>query len=257
MLIPADLKTKLRILYYKGILSDKDYERLCKALDQEPCEDAISRTALLQKFYDDVFIRDSKSSEEDYQMVYASTIISVIKSMPYVTNTRIIQETDAEIRNELEEKVEIQEQLIEKQNTAIETQEQIIEIQKKVIEKQQEIIKALERQPSEDCISRQTVLSKIKEVCFSEEWVQFRVDNGSNGQRDFLINYIEQLPSVTPRSKMGQCKDCKYFEYDSFAKVDGIPLIVAHEICSKWGDGCKTKEDGYCFLFESLEESEE
>lgn len=48
----------------------------------------------------------------------------------------------------------------------------------------------------------------------------------------------------------GRCKDCKYFEYDHVEKVNGIPLIVAHEICSKWGDGCKTKEDGYCFLFE-------
>lgn len=53
--------------------------------------------------------------------------------------------------------------------------------------------------------------------------------------------------------RTGHCRDCKYFEYDSVAKVDGIPLIVAHEICSKWGDGCKTKEDGYCFLFEPQE----
>ena len=57
--------------------------------------------------------------------------------------------------------------------------------------------------------------------------------------------------------KIGHCKDCKYFEYDSVAKVDVIPLIVAHEICSRWGDGCKTNEDGYCFLFESKAESEE
>ena len=56
--------------------------------------------------------------------------------------------------------------------------------------------------------------------------------------------------------KTGHCKDCKYFEYDSVAKIDGIPLIVAHEICSKWGDGCKTKEDGYCFLFEPQESEE-
>ena len=54
--------------------------------------------------------------------------------------------------------------------------------------------------------------------------------------------------------KMKRCKDCKYFEYDSVAKVDGIPLIVAHEICSRWGDGCKTSENGYCFLFEPKEE---
>lgn len=55
----------------------------------------------------------------------------------------------------------------------------------------------------------------------------------------------------------GHCKDCKYFEYDIVAKVDGIPLIVAHEICNKWGDGCKTKEDGFCFMFEPKESEEE
>ena len=61
------------------------------------------------------------------------------------------------------------------------------------------------------------------------------------------IKALEQEP------KTGHCKDCKFFEYNSVAKVDGIPLIVAHEICSKWGDGCKTNEDGYCFLFEPRE----
>ena len=74
------------------------------------------------------------------------------------------------------------------------------------------------QESSDDCISRQAVLSKIKEVCFSEEWVQFRVDYGSNGQRDFLINYIEQLPSVNQEPKTGhmivdedgntQCSEC-------------------------------------------------
>lgn len=58
-----------------------------------------------------------------------------------------------------------------------------------------------EQEPCEDSISRKAVLSKFKEVCFSEEWLQFRVDKGSYGQRDFLINYIEQLPSVTPQPK--------------------------------------------------------
>ena len=58
------------------------------------------------------------------------------------------------------------------------------------------------------------------------------------------------------KQKIGHCKDCKYFEYDSIAKVDGIPLIVAHEICKKWGDGCKTNEDGYCFLYEPQESEE-
>lgn len=68
--------------------------------------------------------------------------------------------------------------------------------------------------------------------------------------REAIMTLEEQEP------KIGYCKDCKHFEYDSVAKVDGIPLIVAHEICNKWGDGCKTKEDGYCFLFEPRESEE-
>lgn len=65
-----------------------------------------------------------------------------------------------------------------------------------------------------------------------------------------------KLKDRKEQPKIGHCKNCKYFEYDSVAKVDGIPLIVAHEVCNKWGDGCKTKEDGYCFLFEPKAESE-
>lgn len=83
-----------------------------------------------------------------------------------------------------------------------------------------------------DTISRQTVLNKIKEVCFSEEWLQFRVDNGSNGQRDFLINYIKQLPPVNSQepvldkiraeieTKYGQCDICEYFENYDYEEND-------------------------------------
>lgn len=47
------LRAKLRCLRYKGILEDKDYKRLCHALDlekaeQEPCEDAVSRQSVLE-----------------------------------------------------------------------------------------------------------------------------------------------------------------------------------------------------------------
>lgn len=73
-----------------------------------------------------------------------------------------------------------------------------------------------------------------------------------DGEREKGLEYIRSMPPVNP-TKTGHCKDCKYFEYDSVAKVDGIPLIVAHEICSRWGNGCKTKEDGYCFLYEPQE----
>ena len=116
---------------------------------------------------------------------------------------------------------------------------------------------------TDDLISRQAV----------KEWLtrwEGYIDNDTIARMQYRVI---DIPSATPHEtvtefadrcrecgarygkmlKIGHCKDCKYFEYDSVAKVDGIPLIVAHEICSRWGDGCKTKEDGYCFLFEPQE----
>ena len=100
-----------------------------------------------------------------------------------------------------------------------------------------------------DLISRQVVLDAIRRI--------------SLGQTDAVKvsmmteEYVKAIPPVNPQKpKTGHCKDCKHFEYDSVAKVDGIPLIIAHEICNRWGNGCKTREDGYCFLFEPQESEE-
>ena len=110
-------------------------------------------------------------------------------------------------------------------------------------------IDALKTKPCEDAISRQAVLDYIDKMPS-----ELTSDGRRMVRRRTLEEYIsDTLPPVNPQAKVGHCKDCKYFEYDSMAKVDGIPLIVAHEICSRWGDGCKTKEDGYCFLFEPQE----
>lgn len=81
-------------------------------------------------------------------------------------------------------------------------------------------------------------------------------DGNFAGNHSALKALINMQPSVEPERKTGYCKECKYFEYNSVAKVDGIPLIVAHEICKRWGDGCKTSEDGYCFLYEPQESEE-
>lgn len=78
---------------------------------------------------------------------------------------------------------------------------------------------------------------------------------GTVGEHNEAINIA--IKALKQEPNIGHCKECKYFEYDSVARVDGIPIIVAHEICKKWGNGCKTKEDGYCFLFEPNESEEE
>lgn len=48
--------------------------------------------------------------------------------------------------------------------------------------------------------------------------------------------------------KVVRCKDCAHFDLDHFENFRGFPLIVAHEICNRWGSGCKTDSHGFCFL---------
>jgi len=105
-------------------------------------------------------------------------------------------------------------------------------------------IDALEKKPCTDAISRQAIMDGLEKY---HDGADMHIDGLT-----YAYDLVCKLPSVSTE-KTGHCKDCKYFEYDSVAKVDGIPLIVAHEICSRWGEGCKTKEDGYCFLFEPQE----
>ena len=56
---------------------------------------------------------------------------------------------------------------------------------------------------------------------------------------------IKQFPSVQP--DIVRCKDCKYFEYDHLYVVQDIP-VIGHLVCNKWGDGCRTDENGFCFM---------
>ena len=66
-------------------------------------------------------------------------------------------------------------------------------------------LKDNKQEPCEDCISKKAVLDKINEICFSreQEAVDFRVAQGSNGQRDLIIDFIENLPSVQSKPKTG------------------------------------------------------
>ena len=64
---------------------------------------------------------------------------------------------------------------------------------------------------------------------------------------DELTDAIMNVPSAQP--DIIHCKDCKHFEYDHPYIIQGVP-VLGHEVCSAWGDGCKTDANGYCFLAE-------
>jgi hypothetical protein len=67
-----------------------------------------------------------------------------------------------------------------------------------------------------------------------------------------IRNAVEEIK----QPKTGHCKDCKYFEYDHFENMGGMPLITAHKVCKRHGLICKTDEDGYCHLWEHKVERE-
>ena len=113
-------------------------------------------------------------------------------------------------------------------------------------------INTLKQEPCGDAISRKVVLNKIKEVCFSreKEWIDFRVSQGSNGQRDFIIKFIESLPPVTPKPKTGhwntyelaqgginekwlECSECMWSN----------ALLIPRNYCPKCGARMMEKED--------------
>ena len=40
------------------------------------------------------------------------------------------------------------------------------------------------------------ILNIIEEICFSDEYKDFRINNGSNGQRDLIIKTIQEKYQV-------------------------------------------------------------
>lgn len=52
---------------------------------------------------------------------------------------------------------------------------------------------------NEQCTEKRVareILSTIEKVCFSDEFRDYRVNNGSNGQRDLIIKFIKERYEV-------------------------------------------------------------
>ena len=106
-------------------------------------------------------------------------------------------------------------------------------------------IKALEQEPNENAISENGTLTVHVVDGRKVSRVLVCGDNHWGG-----LYYLEEDTPVRPQEQTGHCKDCKYFEYDSWLYVNETPLIAAHEVCNRWAGGWKTKADGFCFMFE-------
>ena len=85
-----------------------------------------------------------------------------------------------------------------------------------------------------------------EKLCNQQRW-----EEAEEYQRiiDRFIAFASAEPEII------RCKDCKHFHYDKPYVVYDIP-VLGHEVCDKWGDGCKTSENGFCFMAERRGDSD-
>jgi len=103
----------------------------------------------------------------------------------------------------------------------------------------------LEQQPCDDCISRQAVLDQTY-LWSKDEFL--RVTNPF----DYLRKKINSLSPVTPQSKTGHCKDCKWWKdsdglYRRGGNAESQCPINRREVF---------EGNGYCYMFKSRESEE-
>jgi len=90
---------------------------------------------------------------------------------------------------------------------------------------------------------------------YTDEEIQ-KMQDIEQAQFDKIRELAYQEGKADAMAEIIRCRECKHFEYNHIENVNGIPLIVAHEICMRWCEGAKTSENGYCFLAERREEDE-
>lgn len=89
----------------------------------------------------------------------------------------------------------------------------------------------------------------------AEDWIKSSTGANQIRAKATFLAYCEaaltlkNMPTIDAVPVV-RCRECKHFQLNSWGTVNGVPLILAHEICDFWANGCKTNQDGYCFAGE-------
>ena len=87
-------------------------------------------------------------------------------------------------------------------------------------------------------------------------------DMGIKIEKDKLIQCLQQDKQryteayhrgyAARENDIVRCKNCKHFAIKDYWVDAPLPVLVADKVptCTKWGRGCKTEPDGYCFMAE-------
>ena len=99
-----------------------------------------------------------------------------------------------------------------------------------------------EKPKTDDTISRQDAIDALLGITAMKNTIPL----------DSAIFNIKRIPAADV-VEVTRCRDCKHFEYDHPYVIQGVP-VLGHLVCNRWGDGCKTDEDGFCFMGERRED---
>lgn len=80
-----------------------------------------------------------------------------------------------------------------------------------------------------------------------------------DGKTDTSYEWVEAvgmaIKALKDEKPLVTCHECKYFTSDYAVGVKGLPIpLLAGPACTKWGEGCRTYEDGWCYLAERAED---
>lgn len=113
-----------------------------------------------------------------------------------------------------------------------------------------DIIEKLQSNAEMDVVigTLQAAKSALKGLPSAEPYTDEEIQKMQDMEQAQLEKAFE-LGREDAKAEIVRCKDCKHFEYDHPYLVQGVP-VLGHLVCNKWGDGCRTSEDGFCFLAE-------
>lgn len=117
----------------------------------------------------------------------------------------------------------------------------------KVYEEHELILELLEQKPCEDAISRQELDKALYEHFHEED----SPNNITDVRLGAVRNFVKNFPPVILQSKIGHCKDCKWWKdsngFFRRGRRDDICPINRREVF---------EGNGYCYLFEPKMEVE-
>jgi hypothetical protein len=106
-----------------------------------------------------------------------------------------------------------------------------------------------EEAPAIECVERERLLKIYEDRFFELQKLKHLKENKGAEDRQLGVNYciniLREMPTVTPRQKMGRCKDCRRWKDSDGGYRRGVGAESQCPInCREVYEG-----NGYCFMY--------